>query len=354
MSGWLAGPSPCRLLCRRHGADLVYTQMLDAARLVSEPSYRKRMFTDDLLPAGDTGSSARDRPLVLQLSGNEPAVLAQACALASRDGRIDAIDLNLGCPQQAASDGLYGAFLHDRVHWPRVAAIVRAMSAATTLPICCKIRLQPVLSYSIEFARLLEEAGCRLLAVHGRQRGHPAQRQRRKGPADLKAVAAIKRAVSCPVLSNGNVRERRDLLVNKQTTGADGLMVGEALLTDPTLFAPISPQPTTLEGRSREGGAAVRGGNGDGGGGMRGMRAAVFGRVCEYLELAELYPPTQGFEVVQHHVQYMLGKHGRGTTLRYRYVPFDRDARRLRDEIVATSTVQELRSVVEQALGLQD
>lgn len=334
------------MLCRRHGADLAYTQMLDAGRFVSDPSYRQRMFADDLLPLGGTCQQLQDRPLILQLSGNEPAVLAQACALASEDGRIDAIDLNLGCPQQAASDGMYGSFLHDRVHWPLVDSIVRAMCAATPLPICCKIRLQPVLSYSIEFARLLERAGCRLLAVHGRQRGRPEQRQRRKGPADLEAIAAIKRAVSCPVLSNGNVRERRDLLANMQTTGADGLMVGEALLNDPTLFA--SPQ-SSASGLGQHGNASARRDTTRASGGFR---ARVLGRVCEYLELTELYPPSQGFEVVQQHVQHMLGKYGRGTTLRYRYVTLDKDPRQLRDEIVATSTAQQLRRVAEAALGL--
>jgi tRNA-dihydrouridine synthase 1 len=318
--------------------------MLDAARLVSDPSYRRRMFTDDLQPPGGTCQQQQDRPLVLQLSGNDPAVLAKACALAAEDGRIDAIDLNLGCPQQAASDGMYGAFLHDRVHWPLVDAIVRAMCAATSLPICCKIRLQPVLSYSIAFAKLLEQAGCKLLAVHGRQRGRPEQRQRRKGPADLEAIAAIKQAVFCPVLSNGNVRERRDLLVNLQSTGADGLMVGEALLNDPTLFA--SPQPSALGSGQN---AACAGDTKHAG---NGFRARVFSRVCEYLDLAELYPPSQGFEVVQQHVQHMLGKHGRGTTLRYRYVTLDKDPRQLRDEIAATSTARELRRVAEAALGL--
>jgi tRNA-dihydrouridine synthase 1 len=57
---------------------------------------------------------------VLQLSGNDPVMLAEACALAERSGSIDAIDLNLGCPQQHASDNFYGSFLHDPVHWPLV------------------------------------------------------------------------------------------------------------------------------------------------------------------------------------------------------------------------------------------
>jgi hypothetical protein len=110
-----------RLLCRRHGADLVYTQMLDADRLVHDPDYRQKMFIDDLALHGTCSSAdpsaadsvpaerlpepqrETDRPLVLQLSGNDPATLAKACVLAEKSGALDAIDLNLGCPQQVSS-----------------------------------------------------------------------------------------------------------------------------------------------------------------------------------------------------------------------------------------------------------
>jgi tRNA-dihydrouridine synthase len=79
--------------------------------------------------------------------------------------------------------------------------------------------------------------------------------------------------VNVPVLSNGNVREWRDLLVNKQLTACDGLMVGEALLTDPTLF---SPKPESKKWRKVAGGVP--------------RASVVLGRVREYLELAEAHP----------------------------------------------------------------
>jgi tRNA-dihydrouridine synthase len=154
-----------------------------------------------------------------------------------------------------------------------------------------------------------------------------------------------------PVLSNGNVNEWRDLLINKQLTACDGLMVGEALLTDPTLFsgptsnAQRNDQRTSKRKRSGEVPCS----------------SVVLGRVREYLELAGVHPPSQGFSVVQQHVHHMLGKQGRGTTLRYRFAPswnpscdetsLSTKAKALRDEIVNASTCNELLMVAERALS---
>ena len=282
-----------------------------------DESYREQMLYSDLHPEG------KDRPLLVQFCGNDPAALAKACQAAAAHGGMDGFDLNLGCPQQVAADGRFGAFLLDVEHWPLVEALVRAMSTATDLPVACKIRLLPELEHTLSFAKMLERAGCRLLAVHGRLRGDPAQRLRRKGPADLGAIAAVKAAATIPVLSNGNVREQSDLLRNLGTTAADGLMVGEALLADPTLFAP--PRAAASQ------------------------TARVEGFAAEYLELAAAHPPTQGFRVVQQHVHHFLGRHGRGTTLRYRRAPH-REPKQLRDEIAASSSTEELLGIVRRAL----
>ena len=99
-------------------------------------------------------------------------------------------------------------------------------------------------------------------------------------------------------------------------------MVGEALLADPTLFAPSRPSQTL---------------------------ARVEGFAAEYLELAATHPPTQGFRVVQQHVHHFLGRHGRGTTLRYRRAPH-REPKQLRDEIAASSSTEELLGIVRRAL----
>eukprot|EP00967_Tisochrysis_lutea_P148022 scaffold282140_cov39-Tisochrysis_lutea.AAC.4 len=91
-----------RLLCRAHEADLCYTEMLDAGRLVSEPEYAAALFWSQLLPAD---ADYYDRPLIAQLSGREPNTLVAAARLIEH--RVDAVDLNLGCPQRKAKDGGY-------------------------------------------------------------------------------------------------------------------------------------------------------------------------------------------------------------------------------------------------------
>ena len=105
-----------RLLCRRHGAQLVYTQMLDAARLVEEPEYRQQMFLSEV--------HVQDRPLVVQLSGNDPRLVAAAALLVENSGQADAIDFNLGCPQQAAANGMYAGSTPSPATLPPSAARV--------------------------------------------------------------------------------------------------------------------------------------------------------------------------------------------------------------------------------------
>lgn len=204
-----------RLLCRRHGADLVYTEMLYAERVISDPEYRTKYLFSQLDPS--------DRPLVAQLCGREASELVAAAKLL--EPHVDAIDINLGCPQQRAKDGQscarfsssthfstsdvapqmsplalcaggYGAYLLDEEHWPRVFGCVSSLATALSLPISCKIRLCATLSQTLRFARGLEASGCALLCVHGRHRGTPSRR--RSGPADLGAVRLIKAPLPPP------------------------------------------------------------------------------------------------------------------------------------------------------------
>jgi tRNA-dihydrouridine synthase 1 len=225
--------APFRLLTRRYGARLVYSEMLMADQFAASADYRAvgLGLRGDALVVPEA-----DHPLVVQFAANEPATLLAAALEAQRAG-ADAVDINLGCPQNRARDGHYGSFLHDRPDWPLVCAMVAACAgcAELTIPICCKIRLQPALEDTIEFALQLQAAGCALLAVHGRRRGNESHR--RSGPADLNAIAAIKAALSIPVLSNGNVSSFDDALQALHATGADGVMSAEEVLRDPAVFA---------------------------------------------------------------------------------------------------------------------
>jgi len=223
---------PFRLLTRRHGARLVYSEMLMADQFAMDFAYRVAglgLTDDHEVPAGD-------HPLIVQFAANDPATLLQAGLAAQRCG-ADAIDLNLGCPQKRARDGHYGSFLTDPPDWYLCCSLVRtcAESKELRIPVTCKIRLQPTVEATVEFARMLEAAGCAMIAVHGRQRG--TENRKRSGPADLDAVRAVKAALRIPVLTNGNVSSFADALEALRVTSADGVMSAEEILRDPALFA---------------------------------------------------------------------------------------------------------------------
>eukprot|EP00927_Polykrikos_kofoidii_P035677 TRINITY_DN30223_c0_g1_i2.p1 TRINITY_DN30223_c0_g1~~TRINITY_DN30223_c0_g1_i2.p1 ORF type:complete len:461 (+),score=53.34 TRINITY_DN30223_c0_g1_i2:120-1502(+) len=211
-----------RLLCRRYGADLCYTPMIYSGRFVECEEYRQMEFA----------TCAEDRPLVAHFCGNDPATLLAAARLVEES--VDAIDLNLGCPQRVAHAGHFGSYLLGENDRSLILSIVRTLSEGLSVPVFCKIRLLDTLEQSIELALQLQEAGCALLAVHARHRGTPTRR--RDGPADLSQVREIKRALSVPVLSNGNTTTSEDVLENLKFTGADGVMSAEGILDDPTLF----------------------------------------------------------------------------------------------------------------------
>jgi len=219
---------PFRNLCRRHGSTLVFTEMLMAKEFATEPSYRAAAF----------GTSIQDHPLIVQFAANDPADMLKAALEAQKLG-ADGVDLNLGCPQHRARESRFGAWLTDPEDWELCAAIVRGCTSSPELsiPVSCKIRLQPELEMTIQFALLLEEAGAAMLSIHGRMRGDPAVR--RDGAADLDAIRAVRDALHIPVLSNGNVRCPRDVLAALARTGCEGVMSAEQLLRDPGLFGRV-------------------------------------------------------------------------------------------------------------------
>jgi tRNA-dihydrouridine synthase 1 len=140
-----------------------------------------------------------------------------------------AVDINLGCPQKDAMNEGYGSFLLDARHDARVMDMVRTLARELRVPVTCKIRLLRSettgvtdLARTIAYAQQLEAAGCSLLAVHGRFRG--GVRYRRRGAADLSAIAAIKAAVGIPVLCNGNTSTLMCVRENLATTGCEGVM----------------------------------------------------------------------------------------------------------------------------------
>ncbi|CAJ1337834.1 unnamed protein product [Effrenium voratum] len=249
-----------RQLLRRYGCTLCYTEMLMAEDFAAEAAYRRRALGEKI--------DEEDHPLIVQFAAHDPETLLRA-ALRAQEMGADGVDINLGCPQRRAREGRplalvvrwssceshsrmvphpvnsivglarYGAWLaNDEASWPLISEMVRRCAECEELriPLCCKIRLQHTLTGTIKFAKLLEDSGCALLAVHGRKL-LCTKSKHRDGPADLGAIAAVRAALRIPVLSNGNVRCPGDVVKNLQLTGCEGIMCAEQLLNDPALFS---------------------------------------------------------------------------------------------------------------------
>jgi len=158
--------------------------------------------------------------------------------------------------------------------------MVRRLCMATPLPVWCKIRLLSSKEDTIAFARLLQAAGCSLLAVHGRFR-----EQRNRVAADWSAIANVVEAVDIPVFANGSITSYQGAVKCQEQTGAAGVMVATGLLVNPWAFDPVLESAVVGPGPSEA------------------LRMAR-----EYLEHAQRFPPPASFygRCVRDHLQYML------------------------------------------------
>jgi tRNA-dihydrouridine synthase len=215
---------PYRMLLRQSGCDICWTPMLHADEFAAANK-------EEMIRQGFSTCDA-DRPLVVQFCANSPEDFLQA-ALQTQD-RCDAVDLNLGCPQSKAIKGGWGGALMDEEHWHLVYSIVRhaVSSPLLRVPVTCKIRVFKDDRKTVRFAKMLEEAGCSLLTVHGRQR----DRALHHAPANWSAILAVREALRIPVMANGGVSSLASAEECLQETGCVAAMVATALLADAELF----------------------------------------------------------------------------------------------------------------------
>ena len=218
-----------RLVAREWGAEHTTTEMISAKAVV----YNDKKTLTLARIGKDEG------PVSLQLFGSEPEVVAEAAERMSRPVSENyaspiAIDINMGCPvKKIYSNGDGSALMKSP---EKIFSIVKAVAAATDLPVTVKIRagIDRAHINAVECALAAEEGGASAVFVHGRTR-----EQLYGGEADLSVIANVKAALHVPVIANGDITMAEAAMRARLFTGADGIMIGRAAIGNPFVFAEI-------------------------------------------------------------------------------------------------------------------
>ena len=209
-----------RQLCKRHGADIVYTEFISAEALRrGVEKFLRKLKTDTV-----------ERPFAIQIFGSSVESMVEAAVIAEEYGP-DYLDINFGCPtKKVAGKGAGAALLREP---EKMAEISEAVVNAVKIPVTAKTRI----GWDLESINILdilprlEDAGIQALALHGRTRS-----QMYKGKADWSWIRAAKEKARIPIIANGDIWSAEDALAMFAETGADGVMIGRGSIGNPFIF----------------------------------------------------------------------------------------------------------------------
>ncbi len=218
---------PFRKLCKQLGAGYAVSEMVTS----------RRDLWDSLKTSRRADHTGEPGPIAVQIAGTEPGMMAEA-AIYNIDRGAQIIDINMGCPAKKVCNVWAGSALmrNETLALAIVEAVVQACEPRG-VPVTLKMRTgwSPEHRNAVALARAAEQAGVHMLTVHGRTR-----EQGYKGEAEYDTVAAVKAAVSVPVVANGDIDSPHKARQVLQATGCDALMIGRAAQGRPWIFREIA------------------------------------------------------------------------------------------------------------------
>ena len=242
-----------RALCRECGAEYTVSEMISAKALCYD-QLSKRRAPEDSATLDLATIYKKEMPIAIQLFGREPEYMARAAVMIEElsyrgcisDTPPAAIDVNMGCPvKKITANGEGSALMKE----PQLAArIVSEMVKAVSLPITVKIRAGCDSVTAPEFAKYIEDAGASMICVHARtkERGYLPG-------IDMKVIEDVKKAVSVPVVGNGDIYTADDAERMMKETGCDGVMIARGALGNPFIFTEINKRLDKEEYREPSG-----------------------------------------------------------------------------------------------------
>lgn len=223
---------PFCLICKEHKTPMMFREMVSSEAVVRFNEKTLRMAESD----------DRERPLVQQIFGSDPHIMAEAARIIEERFHPDGIDINMGCPVYNIVHNFNGASL---IRDPaRASAIIKAMKAAVRVPISVKTRL----GWSddrdcLEFVKVVADAGAELISLHGR-----TKEQGYSGVANWDRVGEARAQVPhVPFLVNGDITTPELAKEALQRSGADGMLLGRGALGNPWIFQRIETYLKTGE-----------------------------------------------------------------------------------------------------------